>query len=83
LSEFTNNDKYDKTTKLRLSYDLLKSASKIFEATPCIKKYLFNHIDSRFLEIESSEWDIAALLPMESFVGANSSKVYSDSRKKF
>jgi hypothetical protein len=83
LSEFTNNDKYDKTTKLRLSYDLLKSASKIFEATPCIKKYLFNHIDSRFLEIEAGEWDIAALLPMESFVGATTNKVYTDSRKKF
>jgi hypothetical protein len=83
LSEFANNDKYDKTTKLRLSYDVLKSASKIFEATPCIKRYLFNHIDSRFLEIESSEWDIAALLPVESFVGANTNKVYADSRKKF
>jgi hypothetical protein len=83
LSEFANNDKYDKTTKLRLSYDVLKSASKIFEATPCIKRYLFNHIDSRFLEIDANEWDIAALLPMESFVGANTNKVYSDSRKKF
>lgn len=83
LSEFANNDKYDKTTKLRLSYDLLKSASKIFEATPCIKRYLFNHVDSRFLEIESNEWDIAALLPVESFVGATTSKVYAESRKKF
>ena len=83
LSEFTNNDKYDKTTKLRLSYDLLKSASKVFETQSCIKKYLFTHIESRFLEIESSEWDIAALLPVESFVGANTNKVYSDSRKKF
>jgi len=83
LSEFANNDKYDKTTKLRLSYSLLKSASKIYETTPCIKRYLFNHINSRFLEIQANEWDIAALLPMESFVGANTSKVYSDSRKKF
>jgi hypothetical protein len=83
LSEFANNDKFDKTTKLRLSYDLLKNASKIFEATPCIKRYLFNHIDSRFLEIEASEWDVAALLPVESFVGANTNKVYTDSRKKF
>lgn len=83
LSEFANNDKYDKTTKLRLSYDLLKSASRIFEATPCIKRYLFNHVDSRFLEIDANEWDIAALLPMESFVGASTSKVYAESRKKF
>jgi hypothetical protein len=83
LSEFANNSKYDKTTKLRLSYSLLKNTSKIFEATPCIKRYLFSHVESRFLEIESGEWDIAALLPVSNFVGANPNKVYSDSRKKF
>lgn len=83
LSDFTNNDKYDKTTKLKLSYDLLARASKMYELAPCIKRYLFNHIDSRFLEVGADEWDIAALLPAENFVGANPNKVYSDSRKKF
>jgi hypothetical protein len=83
LSEFANNDKYDKTTKLRLSYDLLSKASKVYEITPCIKRYLFTHIDSRFLEIEASEWDIAALLPVSNFVGATESKVWRDSAKKF
>lgn len=83
LSEFANNDKYDKTTKLRMSYDTLKNASKIFEATPCVKRYLFSHIESRFMEISADEWDIAALLPVSSFVGASESKVYSDSRKKY
>ena len=82
LSEFANNSKYDKTTKLRLSYEVLSSASRAFEATPCIKRYLYSHVESRFLEVSPDEWDIAALLPMESFVGASSSKVYADSRKK-
>ena len=83
LSDYTNNDKYDKSTKLRLSYSLLASSSKLFEHQPCIKRYLFSQVGSRFLEITADEWDIAALLPMESFVGASTSKVYSDSRKKF
>lgn len=83
LSEFANNTKYDKTTRLRLSYDALSSVSKTFEAQACIKRYLFTHVQSRFLEITADEWDIAALLPMESFVGATTSKVYADSRKKF
>ena len=83
LSETTNNDKYDKTTKLRISYEYLAASTKAFEAQPCIKRYLYNHIDSRFLEISADEWDIAALLPVETFVGATTSKVYSDSRKKF
>lgn len=83
LSEFTNNSRYDETTKLKLSYQTLASASRIYEASPCIKRYLFSQVQSRFLEISADEWDIAALLPMESFVGASTSKVYADSQDKF
>jgi len=83
LSDTTSNDTYDENTKLKINYRYLAAASKIFEATPCIKRYLFTQIESRFLEITADEWDIAAMLPVESFVGARTSKVYADSRKKF
>ena len=83
LSDTISNDTYDENTKLKINYRYLAAASKIFEATPCIKRYLFTQIESRFLEISADEWDIAALLPVESFVGASTSKVYADSRKKF
>ena len=83
LSETASNKAYDEKTKLKLSYGYLAAASKAFEATPCIKRYLFSQIQSRFLEISANEWDIAVMLPMESFAGATTSKVYSDSRKKF
>jgi hypothetical protein len=83
LSETASNSRFDERTKLRLSYDYLKRASTAFEAMPCIKRYLFDHITSRFLEISADEWDIAALLPMDTFVNASESKVYADSRKKF
>ena len=83
LSETASNSRFDERTKLKLSYDYLTRASTAFEAMPCIKRYLFNHVTSRFLEISADEWDIAALLPMDTFVNASESKVYSDSRKKF
>jgi hypothetical protein len=83
LSDTATNKRFDDKTKLRISYEYLAAASKAFEATPCIKRYLFSHIDSRFLEISAEEWDIAVMLPVESFVGATTSKVYADSRKKF
>jgi hypothetical protein len=83
LSATANNSAYDEKTKLRISYKYLAAASKVFEATPCIKRYLFSQIESRFLEITADEWDIAALLPMESFVGASTSKVYADSQEEF
>ena len=83
LSDTISNDTYDENTKLKINYRYLAAASRVFEATPCIKRYLFTQIESRFLEITADEWDIAALLPVESFVGASTSKVYADSRKKF
>jgi len=83
LSVTSSNDDYDEKTKLRLNYKYLANASRIFEATPCIKRYLYGQIQSRFLEIPADEWDIAALLPMESFVGASTSKVYAESEEQF
>jgi hypothetical protein len=83
LSETASNNNFDAKTKLKLNYSYLANASRVFEATPCIKRYLYSHIQSRFLEITADEWDIAVLLPVESFVGASNSKVYADSRKKF
>jgi hypothetical protein len=83
LSKTATNKNFDEKTKLRLSYEYLKAASSSFEAMPCIKRYLFTQINSRFLEITADEWDIAALLPTSSFVGATENKVYADSRKKF
>jgi len=83
LSEFSNNSKYDETTRLRLTYNNLKNLGKAYRAKPCVKKYLFKHVDSRFLEISANEWDIAVLLPFQNFQGASANKVYNDSRTKF
>ena len=83
LSVTASNKTYDEKTKLRLNYKYLANATRVFEATPCIKRYLFSQIQSRFLEITADEWDIAALLPMESFVGASTSKVYAESEEQF
>lgn len=88
LSSFLVNDNYDETTRFRLTYPALNAASRIFEHTPCIKRYLFSHIESRFLEITADKWDIAALLPVERFrtekMGTvTKTEVFTDSRKEF
>ena len=83
LSETATNSRFDERTKLKLNYEYLRAATKIYEAKPCLKKYLFTNIQSRFLEISANEWDIAALLPVEQFVGASKGKVYAESKEKF
>jgi len=83
LSILLTDHNYDEKTRLRISYDYLSRASKMYQAKPCIKRYLFSHIQSRFLEITADEWDIAAMLPVESFVKAKKNKVWSESEDKF
>lgn len=82
LSVFLSNHRYDENTRFMLSYELLKNATNAFEGTPCIKKYLYKQVKSRFLEISADEWDIAALIPYEYFNGATKNRVWADSRKK-
>jgi hypothetical protein len=69
LSKFASNKKLTPSTRLKLSYDLLQS-SKILNslARPCIKRYLYSHVRSKFIEITPDEWDKAASLPVEMFV---------------
>jgi hypothetical protein len=83
LSAYKTNNNYDEKTRLKLSYDFLRRVSSAYQATPCIKRYLFTQVNSRFLEITANEWDIAIMLPVEQFTGATSNKVWNDSRKKF
>jgi hypothetical protein len=78
----TTNKKYDQSTRVRLSYNILNSAAKFRAFQPTLKKYLRTQIRSRFLEIPSTEWDIALFLPTESFKKADTNAVWTDSRKK-
>ena len=81
LYDITNNTKYDESTKLKLSYDVLNSASKYRFFKPTFKHYLSSQVRSKFIEINSTEWDTALFLPTERFEKAKKTKVWSDSRK--
>jgi len=75
-----SNRKYDDTTKVRISYDVLKSITKFKMFKPTLKRYLRSHIKSNFLQISSKEWDIALFLPTENFKKATKDRVWNDSR---
>jgi hypothetical protein len=69
LTSYASNRKLSSTSRLKLSYDLISGTKKLNSLTrPCVKRYLFGHVRSRFIEIEPSEWDKAAQLPLELFV---------------
>ena len=79
LSTLVNNHRYDETTRLRVSYPILQHLSRLYEHTPCLKRYLASHIRSRFLEIEPSQWDIAVALPLAQFRGDIPTNIWKES----
>ena len=69
LSQFANNAKFDRSTVLKLTYDLLSTTKRLASTTrPCIKRYLFDHCRSKFIEVLPEEWDKAINLPVAQFV---------------
>jgi hypothetical protein len=81
LYETTNNKYYNETTKLKLNYDILNSASKFRMFKPCVKHYLTGQLKTRLVYINPTEWDVALFLPTARFVGATQAQVFKDSRK--
>jgi len=81
LLDTANNKKFNDSTRLNLSYSILKSASKYSAFQPTFKRYLSGYVKSKVVEIDAPEWPIALFLPTESFRKAGTSKVWGDSRK--
>lgn len=69
--------------KLAITYDILKGASRFQLFKPCIKRYLYSHVRSKFLVVQPKEWDAALMLPTAQFQKASETKVWSDSMEKF
>lgn len=81
LYDTLSNEKMDETTKMKITYNILKSASKYRDFKPCIKRYLGKHFRSRFVKIPASQWTPAVFLPVEKFQKASKQTVWADSKK--
>jgi hypothetical protein len=73
----------DADKRLALSYQILNSAAKFKLFKPCIKRYLYGHVRSRFLVVDPKEWDAALMLPTAQFQKADEAKVWNDSMEPF
>ena len=82
LYGIANNKRMDDTTKINASYDVLKGVSRFKHFAPCFKHYLTPHVQSRFLYIAPSEWDMAIMLPLARFEKASPFKVWAESMNK-
>ena len=77
LVDYSNNTKFDESTRLNVDYRKLKNIKLI---QPTIHKYLSGQTKSQFRRIDADEFMIAALLPVQRFQKASAKEVWSDSR---
>jgi hypothetical protein len=73
LLMFRNNDAFNDSTAVQLTYKELKSFSRLKHFKPTFKRYKINRVASKFIEIQPTEWMMAPFLPLEEFHKQNSS----------
>ena len=57
--------------------------SKIREIAPTVKRYRFDHIQKKVVQIKEDEKELAIFLPLERFKKSSKSIVWSDSKGRF
>lgn len=81
LMDITNNKRFDTTTTFSVSYEYLKSASKMRYFKPCFKHYLTSQVEGQLSYIPPPEWEIATFLPAAQWQKGGQSQAYKDARK--
>lgn len=82
VKKVIKDNKHTERKRIILSYDIMKSTMRIPHYIPCIKKYLYSHMKSRFYIVEPEYWNIVLFLPLERFEKASMSRVHVDSMAK-
>jgi len=77
LVDFSNNTKFDESTRLIVDYSKLKNVRLI---KPTLHRYLRGQMKSQFRRIDADEFTIAVLLPVQRFKKESAKTVWSDSR---
>ena len=77
LVDYSNNTKFDESTRLLVDYSKLKNVTLI---KPTIHKYLAGQTKSQFRRIDADEFTIATLLPVQRFKKSTEKDVWRESR---
>jgi hypothetical protein len=75
--DFSNNTKFDESTRLDVDYSKLKKINLI---KPALKRYLAGRVKTQFRRIDADEFTVAVLLPVARWKKGSIQDVYRDSR---
>ena len=77
LVDYSNNTKFDESTRIVADYSQLKKYNLI---KPTLHRYLAGQTKSQFRRIDADEFTIATLLPVQRFKKSDAGTVWKDSR---
>lgn len=66
----------------KITWAFLNNVSKYPEVAPCVKQYLFSHVQSKLIKIDIDDWRTAMLIPVESFAKKSLTYVNRNSGQK-
>ena len=77
LVDYSNNTKFDHTTRIVADYSQLKKYKLI---KPTLHRYLAGYTKSQFRRIDADEFTIATLLPVQRFKKDGEGAAWKDAR---
>ena len=83
LNDVASNQKFNATTRFKITYKLLMATKSYKYFKPCFKHYLSANVTSNIMKVNAAEWNIAIFLQTASFKKASVGKVWSDSKRAY
>jgi hypothetical protein len=72
----------DEMSRIRITYQILKTTARLRFYKPCLRQYLNNYVTSRFVHVNVQEWDVGMFLPLQKFIKKSDQFVQRDSVRK-
>tara|TARA_Y100001963_G_scaffold160092_1_gene267743 strand:+ start:4295 stop:4879 length:585 start_codon:yes stop_codon:yes gene_type:complete len=83
LLGLVSNQRFDATTRFRLTYQLIRDLSKYRWMKNCYRRYKRSRLIGKIVLIPADQWFIASRVPFDMFMKKSKSRVWTDTRRKF
>ena len=83
LNDVASNQKFNATTRFKITYKLLMATKSYKYFKPCFKHYLTTNVTSNIMKVNAAEWNIAIFLQTASFKKASVGTVWADSKRAY
>lgn len=81
MMKFATGPLSSEHTRLQYTWSMVSHIAQAPLVKHCVKRYLFGHVQSKFIEIRPSDWHTAMFLPVARFVGKNQHNIWAENSR--